>query len=66
MMCYKYGRMEEIINNEVFDLIMESFRCIGYIIKVGKLFIEVYYSIGWDIYLGFDIISDLEIELGKI
>lgn len=66
MMRYKYGRTEEIINNEVSDLIMESSRCIGHTIKAGKLSIEAYYSIGRDTYSGFDITSDLEIESGKI
>lgn len=66
MMRYKYGRTEEIINNEVSDLILESSRCMGHKIEACKLSIEAYYSIGRDTDSGFDITSDLEIESGKI
>lgn len=66
MMCYKFGRIGGDMNCRVFDLILKSFRGMGYIIDERKIFIEVYYSIGWDIELGFDVVSDFEIDLGKI
>lgn len=40
MMRYKYGRTEEIINNEVSDLIMESSRCIGHTIKQANYLLK--------------------------
>lgn len=46
MMCYKFGRIVEDMNCRVFDLILKSFRGMGYIIDERKIFIEVYYSIG--------------------